>query len=104
MRGFLRYSKAPGGSRSNNPHLKLISRKLFAFNTMLQAKVAVNVRVLVINLIVSRTEPFSGAVRPSPEQKSREPDLVGEKLLNYIRASDLDPSRAAKLPLFAAET
>jgi hypothetical protein len=32
------------------------------------------------------------------------PDLVGEKLLNYIRASDLDPSWAAKLPLFAAET
>jgi hypothetical protein len=27
--------------------------------------------------------------------------LVGEKLLNYIRASDSDPSWAAKLPLFA---
>jgi len=26
----------------------------------------------------------------------------GEKLLNYIRASDADPSWAAKLPLFAA--
>jgi hypothetical protein len=32
------------------------------------------------------------------------PDQVGEKLLNYIRASDLDPSWAANLPLFAAET
>ena len=29
--------------------------------------------------------------------------LVGEKLLNYIRAADSDPSWAAKLPLFAAE-
>ena len=29
--------------------------------------------------------------------------LIGEKLLNYIRASDSDPSWAAKLPLFAAE-
>jgi hypothetical protein len=29
--------------------------------------------------------------------------LVGEKLLNYIRASDSDPSWAPKLPLFAAE-
>ena len=29
--------------------------------------------------------------------------LVGEKLLNYVRASDSDPSWAAKLPLFAAE-
>lgn len=29
--------------------------------------------------------------------------LVGEKLLNYIRASDSDPSWAAKLPLFAEE-
>jgi hypothetical protein len=26
--------------------------------------------------------------------------LIGEKLLNYIRASDSDPSWAAKLPLF----
>jgi len=29
--------------------------------------------------------------------------LVGEKLLNYIRASDTDPSWAQKLPLFVAE-
>ena len=29
--------------------------------------------------------------------------LIGEKLLNYIRASDSDPSWAAKLPLFTAE-
>ena len=29
--------------------------------------------------------------------------LVGEKLLNYIRASDSDPSWAEKLPLFVAE-
>jgi hypothetical protein len=29
--------------------------------------------------------------------------LVGEKLLNYIRASDTDPSWAEKLPLFVAE-
>ena len=29
--------------------------------------------------------------------------LVGEKLLNYIRAADSDPSWAAKVPLFAAE-
>src|SRR5712671_2087002 len=29
--------------------------------------------------------------------------LLGEKLLNFIRASDTDPSWAAKLPLFAAE-
>jgi hypothetical protein len=29
--------------------------------------------------------------------------VIGEKLLNYIRASDSDPSWAAKLPLFAAE-
>lgn len=29
--------------------------------------------------------------------------LVGEKLLNYIRASDSDPTWAAKLPLFAGE-
>lgn len=29
--------------------------------------------------------------------------LLGEKLLNFIRASDADPSWAAKLPLFAAE-
>lgn len=29
--------------------------------------------------------------------------LVGEKLLNYLRASDSDPSWAAKMPLFAAE-
>ena len=29
--------------------------------------------------------------------------LIGEKLLNYVRASDSDPSWAAKLPLFAAE-
>lgn len=29
--------------------------------------------------------------------------LVGEKLLNYIRAADSDPSWAVKLPLFAAE-
>jgi hypothetical protein len=27
--------------------------------------------------------------------------LIGEKLLNYVRASDSDPSWAAKLPLFA---
>ena len=30
--------------------------------------------------------------------------LVGEKLLNYIRAADSDPSWAVKVPLFAAET
>jgi hypothetical protein len=29
--------------------------------------------------------------------------LVGEKLVNYIRASDSDPSWAEKLPLFVAE-
>ena len=29
--------------------------------------------------------------------------LVGEKLLNYVHASDSDPSWAVKLPLFAAE-
>ena len=29
--------------------------------------------------------------------------LVGEMLLNYIRASDSDPSWAEKLPLFVAE-
>jgi hypothetical protein len=29
--------------------------------------------------------------------------LVGEKFLNYIRASDTDPSWAEKLPLFVAE-
>jgi len=29
--------------------------------------------------------------------------LVGEKFLNYIRASDTDPSWAQKLPLFVAE-
>lgn len=29
--------------------------------------------------------------------------LLGEKLLNFIRASDADPAWAAKLPLFAAE-
>lgn len=29
--------------------------------------------------------------------------LVGEKLLNYLGASDSDPSWAVKLPLFAAE-
>ncbi len=29
--------------------------------------------------------------------------LVGEKLLNYIRAADSDPSWAVKVPLFAAE-
>ena len=29
--------------------------------------------------------------------------LVGEKLLNYIRASDTDPSWAQKLPLFVTE-
>jgi len=29
--------------------------------------------------------------------------LVGEKLLNYIRGSDVDPSWAAKLPFLAAE-
>jgi hypothetical protein len=29
--------------------------------------------------------------------------LLGEKLLNYIRASDSDPSWAEKLPLFVAE-
>ena len=29
--------------------------------------------------------------------------LLGEKLLNFIRASDANPSWAAKLPLFAAE-
>jgi len=29
--------------------------------------------------------------------------LLGEKLLNFIRASDADPLWAAKLPLFAAE-
>jgi len=29
--------------------------------------------------------------------------LVGEKLLNYIRASDSEPSWAEKLPLFVAE-
>ena len=29
--------------------------------------------------------------------------LIGEKLLNHIRAADSDPSWAAKLPLFAAE-
>jgi len=29
--------------------------------------------------------------------------LVGEKLLNYMRAADSDPSWAVKLPLFAAE-
>jgi hypothetical protein len=29
--------------------------------------------------------------------------LVGEKLLNYIRASDTDPSWAEKLPLFVRE-
>lgn len=29
--------------------------------------------------------------------------LLGEKLLNFIRASDSDPSWAAKLPLFAIE-
>ena len=29
--------------------------------------------------------------------------LVGEKLLNYVRASDSDPSWAAKMPMFAAE-
>ena len=29
--------------------------------------------------------------------------LVGEKLLNYIRAADSDPSWAANVPLFAAE-
>lgn len=27
--------------------------------------------------------------------------LIGKKLLNYVRASDSDPSWAAKLPLFA---
>ena len=29
--------------------------------------------------------------------------VVGEKLLNYIRAADSDPSWAVKVPLFAAE-
>ena len=29
--------------------------------------------------------------------------LVGERLLNYLRASDADPSWAEKLPLFVAE-
>lgn len=29
--------------------------------------------------------------------------LIGETFLNYIRASDTDPSFAAKVPLFAAE-
>ena len=29
--------------------------------------------------------------------------LVGEKFLNHVRASDSDPSWAAKLPLFAEE-
>ena len=29
--------------------------------------------------------------------------LVGEKLLNYIRAADSDPSWAVNVPLFAAE-
>jgi len=29
--------------------------------------------------------------------------LVGEKFLNYLRASDSDPSWAATIPLFAAE-
>ncbi|OFW10401.1 MAG: hypothetical protein A3H96_02310 [Acidobacteria bacterium RIFCSPLOWO2_02_FULL_67_36] len=29
--------------------------------------------------------------------------LIGEKLLNHIRASDSDPSWAATLPLFASE-
>ena len=29
--------------------------------------------------------------------------LIGEKFLNYVRASDSDPSWAAKLPLFTAE-
>ena len=29
--------------------------------------------------------------------------MVGEKLLNFIRAADSDPSWAVKVPLFAAE-
>jgi hypothetical protein len=55
----------------------------------------------------SRTSGFNNArprdIRDSWGSKKALGYLIGEKLLNYIRASDSDPSWAAKLPLFTAE-
>jgi hypothetical protein len=59
MRVFLRRLKAPGCSHISNDISRSFPRKLFAFNMILQAKVATAVDVPVPwNLAASKVLPF----------------------------------------------